>query len=320
MNDKPKVTILMAIYKPNLEWLYEQLESLNDQDYKNIELLVWDDCPEDSKDYKEILDKYITNFKYTLIKGEKNLGSTGAFAELTKLANSEYVAYCDQDDIWLKEKISILFDEALKSNANLLCSDMYVIDGEGKVVSNSITKVRPHHVLDSQNNNFKYLLAKQFVTGCTTLVKTELAKKALPFPNEFVHDWWLALYAVVYGKIQIVKKPLIKYRIHTTNQTLILTGINTKTDYLKRILEFKNRMQIVSDRFQENNLQNEIDTNKKYAELREKYFKNFSVKGFIDLFRLRECNLMTTYFELALPFMPNFLFKFVINQIRKGNI
>ena len=57
---KPKVVIALSIYKPNLKWLEELLISLNNQTYQNIELLVWNDCPEDNFDY----DKYFSQYNY----------------------------------------------------------------------------------------------------------------------------------------------------------------------------------------------------------------------------------------------------------------
>ncbi|WP_159117186.1 glycosyltransferase, partial [Clostridium neonatale] len=97
--DKPLVSILLAVYKPNEKWLIEQIVSLNEQSYNNLDLLVYDDCPEESVN-EELLKKYITNFEYKLIRGTINKGSNIAFEELTKIGDGEYFAYCDQDDIW----------------------------------------------------------------------------------------------------------------------------------------------------------------------------------------------------------------------------
>ena len=61
VENMPRVTILMAIYKPNIFWLIDQLKSLNAQTYKNINLLVWNDCPSDPIDYECYYKEYITN-------------------------------------------------------------------------------------------------------------------------------------------------------------------------------------------------------------------------------------------------------------------
>jgi len=316
-----KVTILMAIYKPNMKWLEEQLKSLDAQTYNNLELLVWNDAPDDMTDYEPVFKRYIKKFRYKIYKGENNLGSNGAFEELTKLADSEYIAYCDQDDVWLPEKLRVLVEEAIKSKADLLCSDMYVIDKDSNVVADSITQVRPRHIFFEGNNVFEYLLAKNFVTGCTTLVRTQMARNSLPFPKEFVHDWWLGLYISAYGKIKIIKKSLIKYRIHGGNQTGVLSGINCKEDYYhKRVSKEIIRSLVLKKRFSENKYEKLLKEFDCFVALRVDYFNNFTLSKFIRLFRLRKFNKSTTYFELFLPFIPEFIFGILIKQIRQGNI
>lgn len=317
----PLVTILMAIYKPNIKWLVKQLESLNNQTYSNLKLLVWNDAPDDETDYEEVYNNCITNFEYEIHVGKENLGSNGAFEELTKLATSEYVAYCDQDDVWLPEKIATLVGEAQASESDLLCSDMYVIDKDDNIVATSISKVRPRQIFYKGNDLFQYLFSRNFITGCTTLVKTEMAKNALPFPKEFVHDWWLGIFTSAHGNVTSINKPLIKYRIHSNNQTGVLSGVYDKDSYYdKRIKEVIGRAIVLLDRFCGHRAYGEILIFHHYAECRMKYFKCASLVNFIELYKLKGLNKSTTYFELLLPFMPNFIFKFLIQQIRKGNI
>ena len=106
----------MSIYKPQKSWLIEQLDSLNSQSYKNLELIVYNDCPEDEFNYDEFFEKHITNFNFRIINGNVNLGSTLAFEKLTTIADGDYFAYCDQDDIWLPEKIEILVNKIKEIN------------------------------------------------------------------------------------------------------------------------------------------------------------------------------------------------------------
>ena len=316
-----KVSILMSIYKPNIAWLQEQLESLNNQTYKNIELIVYNDCPEDKINYEEIYFKYITNFRFTIVKGNCNLGSTLAFGKLTEIADGDYIAYCDQDDIWLPEKIEILVEEMNNNNADLVCSDMYIIDSESNIVSDSITKVRPRHIFYMGKDSFFRSIIHNWVTGCTVMIKTNIAKEALPFPEEFVHDAWLAAYVGAYGKIINISKPLIKYRIHDNNQTLVLVGINSKEDYCnERIKKLRKRINIIEKRFCDLRLKSDIRNLSNFMEARYKYYSHTNIINFYNLFKFRKFNKATVYFELCLPFMPEFVFRFLVKQIRKGTI
>lgn len=318
---KKSVTIAMAIYKPNIQWLEEQLISLNNQTYDNLKLLIWNDFPEDNSNLENIVSKLITKFPFKLIQSKKNFGSNGAFANLTRLVNTDYIAYCDQDDIWLPEKIEILVKEIQNNNADLICSDMYVIDSNSNIIANQIKVVRPRYVFYEQEEGFIGALVHNWVTGCTSLIKTDIAKRALPFPEEFVHDAWLAMYVSAYGKIKNLKIPLIKYRIHGTNQTTVLIGINTKKDYFeKRILGFEKKVNIAKKVFIELNYQRKLNKLSNFIAKRNNYYNNPNFKSFYELLKLRYIHRPTVFFELCLPFMPEFIFRFLVKQIRKGRI
>ena len=108
MTGLPKVTIAMAIYHPNITWLAQQLESLNQQDYAGeLELLVWNDSPActDCREIRHLLQQYITGFPCRLMSDGRNHGATRAFEKLTEIADGKYIAYCDQDDVWLTGKV-----------------------------------------------------------------------------------------------------------------------------------------------------------------------------------------------------------------------
>ena len=82
---KPKVFVLIAVYNPNLNWLREQLTSINNQTYDNIKLLVCDDCSLaiDESQLNMIIKQNITRFPYKLIRNATNQGSNKTFERLT---------------------------------------------------------------------------------------------------------------------------------------------------------------------------------------------------------------------------------------------
>lgn len=319
--NKITVTVAMSIYKPNLKWFKEQLKSINKQTYRNLEVYIYNDYPNDKFNYKLFIEKYLENYSFKYFQGIKNLGSNKAFEFLTSIINSDYIAYCDQDDIWLPDKIYCLVNEAEKNKADLLCSDMYVIDKDDNIIANKISDIRPHQKFYYGKNVFKFLTLHNFVTGCTVLIRTNYAKKAMPFSNIYYHDWWLALNVSLYGKIIIFNEPLIKYRIHDTNQSEFLKGISTKSDYYKLWINlFENRILELYKLPISMEEKQYIDRLHEFALARKQYFKNFSIKNFIKLIKLRKINKKTTYFELTLPFLPECFFKLIIKQIKKGKI
>lgn len=153
---------------------------------------------------KIFLKKCITNFNYTVIRGKTNEGSNKAFEELTKIGNGEFFAYCDQDDIWEKDKISIIMDGFKEDDVTLVCSDLSIIDENGTKTANSITEIRKRIIYKSGYDLTEGLLERNFVTGCAMIVRSNIAKKAIPFVDSLVHDNWIAIIASINGKIELL--------------------------------------------------------------------------------------------------------------------
>lgn len=319
--DNPLVSIVLAVYKPNMKWFGELLDSLNNQSYSNIELLIWDDCPESPTD-EDFIATHIQAFEYTLYRGEKNMGSNYAFERLTELSNGSYISYCDQDDIWNYDKVETMVDAFVTKNVDLVYSDLSVIDGDGKDIFNSITKLSKRHVFLEGNDLFKSLIVRNVVVGCAMMVKAEIAKEAIPFDKNMVHDHWIALYAASKGYLYPIKVPLIKYRIHGSNQTGVLKGIQSKDDYYKkRILGFLKCAESMNDRFQnEEKLACIARDNLKWAKARVGYYGHVNIKDMYTLLKYRDYNQKTTSFELLLPFMPEFLFRRIVQKIKEAKI
>lgn len=231
--DKPLISILMAVYEPRTDWLREQLESLEAQTYPNLRLYIRDDCSPTVpfEEIEELVQAVVRSFPYEISRNQENLGSNQTFERLTRDAEGTYFAYCDQDDIWLPEKLEILQKEIEAGGALLVCSDMYIIDVNGEITVGSMTKVRRRHRFQSGTGLAPGLLFHNFAAGCTMLVRAEEAKAALPFCPHMVHDHYLALRCADRGAVRSVARPLIRYRIHGGNQTGLLAGVTDKASY-----------------------------------------------------------------------------------------
>lgn len=314
---KPVVSILMAVYNPRMDWFAEQLQSINNQTYPNIKVLVRDDSS-DKKEFikiKECIFEKITRFPIEILCNAENKGSNKTFELLTAQADGDYLAYCDQDDIWLPEKIEKLVDFIQKTESQLVCSDVYVIDENGQLKADSITQIRKRHIFCEGENLTEQLLFRNFVLGCTMLIKASVAKESIPFIEDMVHDHYLALCAASRGRICVYKENLIKYRIHGKNQTSVLAGVCSKEDYYKiRILPYLRRMREINKRFDLPFAKEAL----KWAEARQEfYFKRISPRS---LWKLRHCDKKITYFELILLNTPNFIFSKAVGYIQRGKI
>lgn len=317
--DKPLITIAMAVYKPNEKWLCEQLSSLNAQTYPNLELLVCDDCPEYPVDERSFTE-HITKFPYRLYRNESNLGSNLTFQRLTEMAEGDYIAYCDQDDVWLPEKLSVLTEELERTGALLVCSDMYIIDGEGRQTADSITKVRRHHEFFSGEGLAEKLVFRNWAAGCTMLVRRESAKSAVPFCPYLVHDQYIALCCAAQGRIESVEKPLIKYRIHGANQTGVMTGVNSRSDYIRvRIEQVKDKLEWLSANFPfKSAVKDALSDGMTWVQAR---ITNMTRrKGAATVWKYRRFGTKVSLFEVFAPFMPERMFLRIVNLVRRNKL
>lgn len=315
---KPQVAILMAVYEPDLEWLRAQLCSLEKQTYSNLCLYIRDDASQKVSFHKiqSCVQDCITAFPFFLQRNEENIGSNRTFQRLTQEAKGDYFAYCDQDDVWLSEKIETLVGELEARHVTLACSDVAVIDADGRQIADSITELRPRHIFRSGEGVAGDLIYRNFVIGCTMLLPAWLAREACPFAEDMVHDHYLALYAALHGAIYSHLTPLIQYRIHGGNQTGVLSHITDKASYIDLHLGgFVRRVDELSQRFSFP----ELERARCWAEARVANSRG-DLGGAYRLWKLRAVNPSTSYFELVGLRLPDVLFRKVVQAIRKGKI
>lgn len=318
---KPLVSVLLAVYKPNEAWLREQLKSLNEQTYSDIELLVCDDCPEFPVDEK-IFEECITEFPYTIYRNEKNSGSNKAFEMLTEKGNGKYFSYCDQDDVWHSDKVERMAEVLESTGSPLVCCDLSIIDGEGKRIADSITKVRKRHIFLEGENLAGSLLVRNFVSGCAMMMRADIAKESLPFVDSLVYDQWLAVYAAVNGRIEVIKETLIKHREHGGNQTGVLQGINTKAEYYRsrienmsdRTVDYKNRL------FKYDNIMQTVFDLEKFNNARSRYFLNHRYSDLKIMRKYKNFSKEAVMLETLMPFLPERLIRIIFRIIKIGII
>ena len=319
------VNIVLATYKPNMVYFEKLLDSLNKQTYPDIKIIIRDDSDDEIvfSNISKLIKKKITNFSYTIKKNSTNLGSNRTFELLTKDADGDYIAYCDQDDIWEKDKILKLVKQAEEENAVLCYSDLSIIDENDVLITNSFKNIhkRLNHMYGYGDELFEYFLRRNSVTGCTMLIKSDIAKSAIPFCHDYyVHDHWLTLFASSVGKIAYVKEPLVKYRIHRNNQigASILKGINSKEDYYnKKLLKEKEKYEYILEHYNFNEHQKRLIYEKlKWTETRICFFEKKGFKNTILVIKgLRE-DYQLIIFELIINLVPKKVVKFILRKIK----
>lgn len=213
-----KISILISTFNGK-KYIKEQLDSIFNQTYKNIEIIVRDDGSSDNT--IEILKSY--NIKP--IDTKINLGAMGSFEELLKYAlqnsNSDYFMFCDQDDVWDTKKVEktlAKMEEMEKEFGNiplLVHTDLEVVDEKLNTINSSFMNFQK---INPRISKFHNLLIQNTITGCTVMINRKLAEKSLPMSKDVImHDWWIGLVASKFGKIGYIDKATIKYRQHSKN-------------------------------------------------------------------------------------------------------
>ena len=314
-----QVTVAMALYKPNQRWLRDELISIRNQTYGNFKVLIWNDCPDDTADYGSLCRSILKDIPCKVIQGSENLGSTKVFEKLTQLTETPYIAYSDQDDIWCPQKLELLLEKLRNDQADLAFSDTFIIDQDGKMTADTAKAVRPRQETRISGNPrelLKSLLARNFVTGCTVVMKTALAKEAVPFSQNVFHDWWLAVYAALKGKIVMYPQPLMKYRIYGSNQSGILRGVQDKKSYFQNyIMKYHDFISDMQKKYPDDIL---LDAYADWSMHRIYYFQKPSLAHGRALMKMWGNASSVISFELLLPFIPEGLFKKMLHIIQRG--
>jgi glycosyltransferase involved in cell wall biosynthesis len=219
------VTILLATYD-GAPHLPAQLDSLLAQTHADWHLLVRDDGSTDAT--PSILADYRARFpdRIAIVSDDgRRLGACGNFALLMAAADADYIMFCDQDDVWLPEKIerTLAAMRALErvdgaGTPLLVHTDLQVVDERVQTVADSLWRFQRSDPVKGTVLN--RLLVQNAVTGCTVMINRPLRDLALPLPAAAVmHDWWLALVAAAFGAIGRVPQATILYRQHRENDT-----------------------------------------------------------------------------------------------------
>lgn len=229
MDDK-KVCILMSTYNGE-KYIREQLDSIVNQTYKNIEIYIRDDGSKDKtisiiQEYKKINNDIYFDFG-------KNLGYINSFFELLKLCDdADYYAYCDQDDVWMENKIERAVQKLKECNEDkpvLYFSNLDFYDGEMKYLATAPKE---------KSYSFRNALVECITQGMTMVINKKARDTIIEnIPNVCLgHDWWTYMICSGLGKIIYDDVSLVKYRRH--NKSVTLEGESKLKLFIWRVKKF----------------------------------------------------------------------------------
>jgi len=221
------------------KFLKEQLDSIIKQSRQIDELVVCDDGSKDGT--VSIVNKFslAAPFPVKIVINERNLGSTKNFEKAISLCEGDIVILCDQDDVWLYDKVKILEDVFLVNPQCLMVfTDAMVVDE----MNESLYKLwsvfnfdKKKQTLLKKGSGLKVFIGNNVVTGATAAIKKSLFEKAYPFPAKLIHDYWMAAIAVLDGSLFFSDAVTINYRLHSAQQ--LGTGTSDSINFFQKMNE-----------------------------------------------------------------------------------
>ena len=203
-----KVSIIIPVYNGE-KYIREAVDSALNQTYKDFEIIVIDDGSKDNT--PNILENYDNKIRW---KSQKNKGQAFAINEGINMAKGKYIAYLDADDVCLPER----FENQVKyldehSNVGLVYSDRYQINENG--IIQRVIKSQPH-------DNF-VLLQNNYIPRSAVMHKRECLNEVGLFDESITgdDDWDMWIRISEKFEMGYIGKPLVKYRVHKENISLI---------------------------------------------------------------------------------------------------
>lgn len=216
-----KISVALCTYNGG-KYLQEQLASLAQQSLLPAELVVCDDQSQDNT--WAILEQFAQQapFPVHLYQNPERLGVSGNFGRAISLCREEYIAFADQDDVWLPHKLATLAEQFRQHHhIDAFFSDAFVVNEQLQPLNYQLwdsvkfTQAQQH----SWSQNALALLLKQdIVTGATLIFNKRWLPLILPIPSDWVHDAWVATLIAAVSQVGFVNQPLIYYRQHTQQQ------------------------------------------------------------------------------------------------------
>ena len=222
----PLVSIVLATYNGE-KYLTEQLESLFQQTYSDIEIIAVDDCSTDNT-VNILYEHAAKHNNMKVCVNEVNLGFIKNFEKGCAFANGDLIAFCDQDDYWDANKIKKMA-EAIGEYPVIYC-DSKVCDENLNFKGIKISDL----VHFKSWNNCLQLAVFCRIYAHAMLFKTSFFNVAYPFLAVVPPDWWLPYLSTFYGGMKYLPEPLVLYRQHENNAMGVVGGKSKKQSEVER--------------------------------------------------------------------------------------
>ena len=231
-SDSPLVVIVLSTFNGE-RYLDEQFASLFSQTHENIDIIVRDDGSSDGT--TRLLERVAAENKNVTLRLGENVGVVASFLELLDMVpdSADYVALCDQDDVWRDDKI----ERALQLLSDLNPGGPTMYCGAVEVVDEQLRHIRVDRQATKQVS-LGNALVQNVATGCTTVINKNalqlITAKRAAADQIGMHDWWLYQVVSAHGQVVFDDVPKILYRQHGGNVVGYASGFRFWLNRVKR--------------------------------------------------------------------------------------
>ncbi|CAN5345478.1 hypothetical protein BH11ACT3_BH11ACT3_06910 [soil metagenome] len=225
----PTVSVVLCTFN-GAAYVAQQLGSILTQTRPVDELVIADDGSTD--DTVDVVDATIAEHaarhpgslpRLVRLSGDRPLGVAANFERAMRAATADLLALCDQDDVWHPTRVErMLASFDAEPSTALVHGDARLVDAAGSDLGSTLfgalgLSARERAEI-AAGDEFAALLRRNLVTGATTMLRADVRDRALPIPEGWIHDEWIAMVAAATSVTSLVDEALLDYRQHGANQ------------------------------------------------------------------------------------------------------
>lgn len=226
----PSISIAMATFN-GAAFLKDQLNSLAAQTYLPDALWITDDGSTDTT--QQIVNEFAAAapFNVTFVKNDKRLGYGRNFLKAASLAGGDFVAFCDQDDVWHPNKLECVARAAKKFSPGLIVHSGRVVDENLNDLGHRFPFIKETTVIESNSKSdhtffpgFALVVDRRLIQ---LMGANEMVQNDSLCPSTFAHDQWLCKIAGRTSTCMHLSDELVLYRQHASNLIGFKTNLSS---------------------------------------------------------------------------------------------
>lgn len=211
--EKGLVSVIMSNYNTKEEYLRTAIESVLNQSYKKIELIIVDDCSE--LESLKIIQSY-DDKRIVVLKNDKNMGITKSLNRALKIAKGEFVARMDADDICLQQRFEKQVEYLTKHKEVIVCGTWVELFGDGANKYNQTTSCKTLPKREELQIHLLFGNHMNIIHPTAMFRHKSMLENNIMYNEKYIYaqDYRMWIECSRFGECANVPEILLKYRIH----------------------------------------------------------------------------------------------------------